>query len=254
MKPKQLILSIFSIILILNSSCQKENDFIENPIFPNSAKLKRVLLYPSIESKEAISIDKEYEYDEKGKISRINSPMYENGEITGLFSYDLYNYNSIGQLIKIENYHANTNAPTGFINLKNYIYSYLNDGKIEKIEVSNEYSLYKYNKNKLSRIENFGNTDELERYTVYEYDNSGNLAKETSYRADNKPYSYTQHSYKNGLNIQSYIFGGESMELHVREIFKTYDGNNNLIIKESNELLSYSSAMSYVLRYEYFEE
>ncbi|MCA1758143.1 MAG: hypothetical protein LC658_00090 [Bacteroidales bacterium] len=254
MKPKQLIIFIFSVILILNSSCQKENDFIENPTFPNNAKLKRVWLYPTIESKEAISIDKEYEYDEKERISRINSPMYENGEITGLFSYDLYNYNSIGQLIKIENYHANTNSPTGFINLKNYVYSYSDDGKIEKIEVSNEYSLYKYDNNKLSRIEKYGSTDELERYTKYEYDNSGNLVKETFYSADNQPYSYTKHSYENGINIQSDVFGGEDMKTHVREIFNTYDENNNLIIKETNELLSYSSALSHVFRYEYFEE
>ncbi|MCG6189003.1 hypothetical protein [Maribellus maritimus] len=89
MKTEQLMILIFSMILILNSSCQKENDFIENPTFPNKGKLKRILFYPPIESKDAVSIDKEYEYDENGRISRINSPMYENGEITtGLFSYE----------------------------------------------------------------------------------------------------------------------------------------------------------------------
>lgn len=255
MKPKQFISFVFSAILILNSGCQKENDFIENPIFPNNAKLKRVLVYSTIESKEAIGIDKEYEYDDKGRISRINSPMYENGEITGLFSYDLYNYNSTGQLVKIENYHANTNSPTGFINVKNYVYSYSDDGKIEKIAVSNEYSLYKYNHDKLSGIEKYdSNTDELESYTVYEYDNSGNLIKETDYGTNNQPYSFIQHSYKKGLNIQSDVFGGENIKTHVREIFKTYDKNNNLIIRETNELLSYSSAVSHVFRYEYFVE
>ncbi len=245
---------IFSLIFILNSNCQKENNLIENPTFPNNAKLKRILVYSTIESTEAISIDKEYEYDDKGRISRINSPIYENGEITGLYSYDLYNYNSNEQLVKIENYHASTNSPTGFINLKNYVYSYSDDGKIEKIEVSNNYSLYKYENNILTRIEEYGSSDELERYTVYEYDNSGNLIKETAYDPDNQPYSYTKYSYENGLNIQSDIFGGEDMKIHIREIFNTYDENNNLIIKESNELLSYSSALSYVLRYEYFEE
>ncbi len=254
MKTKQLMVLIFSMILILNSSCQKENDFIEYSTFPINAKLKRILLYSTIESKEAISIDKEYEYDENGRISRINSPMYENGERIGLFSYDLYNYNSIGQLVKIENYHANTNSPNGFINLKNYLYSYSDDGKIEKIEVSNEYSLYKYDNNRLSRIEEYESTDELKRYTKYEYDNSGNLVKETLYSTDNQPYSYTKHSFKNGLNIQSDIYGGEEMSIHVREIHRTYDKNDNLIIKETNELLSYSSALSHVLRYEYFEE
>ena len=254
MKPKQLLLTIFSAIIIIASSCQKENDFIKNPTFPNNAKLKRILLYPSIESKDPISIDKEYEYDENGRIIRINSPMYENGEITGLFSYDLYNYNSIGQLIKIENYHANSNSPTGFINLKNYVYSYTDDGKIDKIEVSNDYSLYKYENNLLARIEEYENSDELERYTEYEYDNSGNLIKETAFAGNNQPISYTQHTYKNGLNVQSDVFAGENMEEHVREILRTYDKNKNLIIEESNELLLYSSMMSHVLKYEYFEE
>ena len=41
---------------------------------------------------------------------------------------------------------------------------------------------------------------------------------------------------------------------HMREIIKTYDDNNNLIILESNELYMLSSAMSCVLRYEYYEE
>ncbi|WP_319502487.1 hypothetical protein [uncultured Draconibacterium sp.] len=254
MKPKQLLFTIFSAIIIITTSCQKDDDFIENPTFPNNAKLKRILLYPSIESKAAINIDKEYEYDENGRISKINSPMYENGEITGLFSYDLYNYNSLGQLVKIENYHANSNSPTGFINLKNYVYSYTDDGKIDKIEVSNEYSLYKYENNLLTRIEEYENSGELERYTEYEYDNSGNLIKETAYDSNNRPYAQTKHSFKNGLNIQSDIYGGEEMTLRVREIHRTYDRNNNLIIKESNELLLTSSAISYVLRYEYFEE
>ncbi|MCG6189004.1 hypothetical protein [Maribellus maritimus] len=164
------------------------------------------------------------------------------------------NYNSIGQLVKIENYHANSNSPTVFINLKNYVYSCTDDGKIDKIEVSNDYSLYKYENNLLTRIEEYGNSGGLERYTEYEYDNSGKLIKETDYGSDNRPCAYTKHSFKNGLNIQSDIYNGEEMTTRVREIHRTYDGNNNLIIKESNELLLTSSTISYVLRYEYFEE
>lgn len=254
MKPKQLVILILGVFLILNSGCRKENDLIENPTYPNNAKLKRVLFYHSIESTEASSIYQEYEYDEKGRISRINYPRYQDGELAGLLSYDLYSYNTMGQLAKIENYHSNTNSSTGFINLKNYVYSYTDDGKIEKIEVSNNYSLYKYENNRLTKIEEYGSSDELERYTVYDYDNSGNLIKETAYGSDSQAFSYVKHTYKNGLNIQSDIFAGEDMAIHVREILRTYDENGNLIIKESNELLLTSSAISYVERYEYFEE
>jgi len=121
----------------------------------NGAKLKRILLYSSIDSKNPISIVSEYEYDEVDRISKISSPMYQDGEIVGIIKYDLYGYNSQGQLIRIENFNANGNSPTGFINLKNYIYTYSENGKKEKERIeypqigSSEYSLYKYDGGKI---------------------------------------------------------------------------------------------------------
>jgi hypothetical protein len=260
MKTKIILLGLFSLILILTTGCQKENDSIENIINHNNAKLKRILLYSSINSNEAICIIEEYEYDEEDRIRKVSSPLYEEGEITGIIKYDLYEYNSKGQLARIENYNANSNSPTGFINLKNYIYTYSEDGKKEKefieypIISSSEYSIYKYSKYKLTRIEKYGDIDELESYVVNEYDSSGSLIKETTFGQDDQPYLVTQHIHRNGLNVQSDVFAGEDVKFHVREIIYTYDENNNLLIKESNELLSYSSMMSNVLRYEYFED
>jgi len=81
------------------------------------------------------------------------------------------------------------------------------------------------------------------------------MVKETSYGKDNLPYSYTRHMYENGQIVQSdvYAVAGENM-VHMREQFRTYDKNNNLIVLESNELSLFSSSMSYVLKYEYFLE
>ena len=141
----------------------------------------------------------------------------------------------------------------------NYKYTYSKDGKKEKLYIeypqigSFEYLLYKYSDDTLEKIEKYGNTNQLESYVVNEYDNSGNLVKETSYGKDNQQYSYTQHIYENGQNVQSDVFAGKNIE-HAREIFRTYDENNNLVILESNELLLYSSSMSYVLKYEYFKD
>ena len=255
----KLISGLFVFIVILISGCQKEDDSTFNNTFQENAKLKCVFLYSSIDSDEPISTIEEYEYDEKDRISRVSSPMYQDGVIVGTFKYDLYEYNSEGQLEKIMNYNANSNSQTGFINLKNYIYTYSNDGKKEKEYIeypqigSSEYSLYKYNNNELTRIEKDGNDDDLESYVVNEYDNEENLIKESSFAGDNRQLSYTQHSYSNGLNVQSDVYIGEDKE-HFREIFRTYDENNNLIILQSNELSMFSSAMSYVLKYEYFEE
>ncbi len=260
MKPKQLLLTIFSAIIIITSSCQKDDDSFENGINPNGAKLKQILLYSSIDSQDPISIINEYEYDEENKIRKVSSPMYQDGEIVGTTKYDLYKYNSQGQLIRIETFNANSNSPTGFINLKNYIYTYSDKGKKEKEKIeypqigSFEYSLYKYDSNKLTKVEKYDNSNNLEGYIINDYDNSGNLIKETSFSGDNQPISYTQHTYKNGLNVQSDVFAGENMKEHVREILRTYDDNKNLIIQESNELSLHSSMMSHVMKYEYFEE
>ena len=256
MKTKSLFFGLISLLIVLFSNCQKEDDFSDSELLQGNARLKRILLFATINSEEPISILEEYEYDEKGRISKVSSPMYQDGIIVGTISYDLYEYNSSGQLIKIVNYGSNINSPTGFINLKNYIYSYSSDGKIEREYIeytqmnSFEYFVYEYQNNQPVKIKKY-NKYELESYVVNQYDNSGKLIKETSYAYDNQSTSYTQHSYSNGLNIKSDVY---QVGIHWREIVRTYDLNNNLIILESNELSPLSSTMSCVLRYEYYEE
>ena len=94
MKPKQFLPIIFSVVLILTSSCHKDNDSFENIINQNDARLKRILLYSSIDSDTPLSIVEEYEYDEENRISKVSAPMYQDGEIVGTIKYDLYEYNS----------------------------------------------------------------------------------------------------------------------------------------------------------------
>ena len=114
--------------MILIFSCQKE----DNILYPKGSKLKQILAYSSKESEYPLYIASEYEYNDKDKISKVTSPMYQDGKIIGTIYYDLYDYDSKGQLIKIENFNANNNSPTGFINLKNYIYTYSLNGKKRK--------------------------------------------------------------------------------------------------------------------------
>ena len=173
MKSNNIILGLLSLILIC--SCQKENDSFNNIINQKGAKLKRILLYSSIDSEDPISIVADYEYDDEDRISKVSSPMYQDGEIAGTIKYDLYNYNSQGQLIKIENFNANSNSPTGFINLKNYIYTYSDNGNQEKEKIeypqigSFEYSLYKYERDLLTKIEKYDNSNNLESYIINHY-------------------------------------------------------------------------------------
>lgn len=257
MKTKRLLVGLFSFIIIL--SCEKGNDIKKNESYAENARLKRILLYSTVDSDKPISIVDEYEYDSLNRVKKVSSPMYEDGEIVETIKYDSYEYNSNGQLERISNYNANINSPTGFINLKNYIYSYSDDDLkvkelIEYPQINSfEYSLYKYSGTQLIKVEKYDNTDKLEAYIKYEYNNLGELIKEISYSADDVEISVTTNTYVNGLNTLSEVYS-RNQENKIREMNKTYDSNGNLIMIESNELMPYSSLMSHVLRYEYYED
>ena len=51
-------------IILLYTGCQKECDCSYTVLYPENARLKRVLLYATVDSKEPLSIVEEYEYDE----------------------------------------------------------------------------------------------------------------------------------------------------------------------------------------------
>lgn len=251
MKTITNLLGLLSLTFVLMVGCQKDS------FWQNDAKLKQILLYASLESETPVCIAEEYTYDDKGRISKVSTPWYEGTEIVGTIKYDVYKYNAQSQLIRIENFHANINEPSGFLHLKDYVYTYSDHGKKikESIEYAPnnpaEYSLYTYTGDKLTKIELYDQSNNLESYTIYEYDNTGQfLLKEISYTKDNLAYSNTRHTYKNGRNVKSIVYNGDDTTEVVREIIRTYDINNHLIVLESNESL-YSSMMSKVLRYIY---
>lgn len=254
MKTKLSLLGMCG-LMILVSGCKKVDSDITSAQV--NAKLKQVLLFTDIDSQDPIGIVEEYEYDDNGRISKVSSPMYENGTIVGTIKYDIYEYNESGRLIKIMNYNANINSPTGFINLKNKTIAYSADGiKIkETIEYPlggiTEYLDFEYQDGLLSKIKKYtGN--KLESYTEFQYDKSDNLTKETLYVSDDQCISYTIHSYTGSLQSKSDLYKYPTNE-HYRSINRTFDRNNNIITLESKELSLYSSMMSHVLRYEYYE-
>lgn len=140
--------------------------------------------------------------------------MYIDGKIEGVIEYDLYEYNSSGQLFKIKKFHAN--AITGFFSLGNYIYFYSGDGKLEKktVETDNgyvrEYFIYEYKDNKPVKIKKFDDKNELESYIENQYDSNGKLIKEASFAYDGHAISHTIHSYSGSL-LKDLIF--------IREMF-----------------------------------
>ena len=255
MKIKWPLSFTFCLLVFLILSCTKDLSWSNQN--PENARLKQILLYSDLDSKEPIGIVEDYEYDENGRISRTSTPMYNDGVITGTIKYNLYEYNSSDQLVKISNFNANLNSPTGFINLQNFIYEYSSDGKKIRESVENmngmisAYSVYEYDHNLLARIKKYSNNI-LESYVVNQYNRSGRLEKESLFAVDGQCLNYTVHTYSGSLQTGSDVYQVKNNE-HYRSINRTFDDNNNLITLESNELSMASSMMSYVFRYKYFE-
>jgi hypothetical protein len=255
MKASWSLFGTFILFVFISSSCQKDQS--NSALNQGNAKLKQILLYSKIDSEEPISIVEEYEYDDKGRISKTSSPMYDNGVIVGTIKYNLYEYNSSDQLVKISNFNANLNSPSGYINLQNFIYSYSADGKKIKESIENlngiisEYSVYEYKDNQLVKIKKYSN-NALESYTENQYDKSGKLIKESLFAADGQGISYTIHTYSGFLQVKSDLFIYQN-DTQYRSIKRTFDDNNNLTTLESNELSLCSNMMSFVFRYKYYE-
>lgn len=245
----------FCLILVLNGACKKESVGLEQDLNESGALLKRTLLFSSVEDKNPIAITEEYEYNYQGKLSKVSSPLYQNGVIAGEAWYNLYEYNQTGQLVRISNFNANLN--TGFLNLKNYVYTYSANGLKERESVeypqinSSEYTQYFYEEKKLIKAEKYNNRGILENYTVYQYSGK-NLTRETLYSSNSEVNTVTNHFYQNGLNNKTEIYRGNNGTNKLREITKTYDSNGNLTILQSNEQSPVSSASSFVLKYEYY--
>ena len=255
MKSNKLtILFILSVFLLLG--CKNNNN--NTILYQKNAKLKQISLVESIESDKIMYIISEYEYDELGRISKVSSPSYKDGNIQGTLSYDIYIYDNKNLLKKIVKYNANLYA--GFLNLETEIYIYDDNGN--KLKLAIEYPqinktdsiFYFYDNNRLVRENKYdGFSKKIIAYTEYEYNNQGELVKEADYSMgeNDTPIRITKHSYQNGLNVKTEIFTYSNNE-KIREINRFYDNNDNLIYLDSRELSIYSSAMSYVTKYEYY--
>jgi len=254
MKGFRLTILIGVLTILSISGCLDNKDFTVNQ---GNSKVKRILLYFSLDDEKPNSIVKEFEYDEYGRISKTTSPMYQDGVIVGTISYDLYFYDTSDRLVRKENYNANSNDPSGFINLINYIYEYSSSGLKTKETIeyprvgTDDYYIFEYKNNRLDIIKKYDKKNVLETYVLNEYDHLDRLIKETTYfGADDRFITSTVHTYNGQLQVRSDVYTGTT---HMREIIRTFDSANRLRIYESKELQGYSSAMSYILKYEYFD-
>ncbi|HKJ77932.1 MAG TPA: hypothetical protein VKA10_00300, partial [Prolixibacteraceae bacterium] len=249
---KRISLVLLGLLIIISSACVKEEDS-PSCSYPKNAKLKRIVscsdfdsTCPAMECQDIASIEEEYEYDSKGRLERVLvRPRYEDGILTRLFSSNVYEYNSKDQLVKIEYYWFDDDEYSIY-QIDTYTYS--DDGKkirenIESDILDNQYKLFTYSDNRLTRIDVYDESDELDDYILIEYDESGNLVKEAIHNYDGKLRYTISHEYENGLNVVSHRATGS--------FIKTYDENENLILRES-DYLSGSSKGNFRHKYEYY--
>ncbi|MDR1937478.1 MAG: hypothetical protein LBQ73_03125 [Tannerellaceae bacterium] len=273
MQTQHLMAAFIGLVLLVSGCGSKlDNDFGGSPdyltgevLYPEKARLKCIYvthygggrhLDISQIDPEDVYIASEYEYDASGRIGKVSSPMYDNGSVSGLYSYDLYIYDSNNRLEKKESYHSNTG---GFINLQNTTYFYGNSGEKIKEQTDypqtgnlckSEYTLFEYANKRLVKCERY-ECRQLTDYVVFEYNADGENIAEKRYDSDGVLYSTTKHAYIDGLNVKSEVYQGNADSGKWREINRIYDKNKNLIYLQSEELSPLSSATSFLSIYEY---
>jgi hypothetical protein len=259
MKTRNLLFVLLSMILF--SNCQGDDDVEligdrdyhpDIVSYPSGALLRKVYT-TDFEQSEPKWVARVYEYDTNGQLVKVSSPMYDEGTIAGISSYDLYEYNNAGQLIQKKYYNYNLSGE--YWHLQTTHYTYNAEGLIikELIEYpktdKSNYSLSHYEKQRLVRKE-FFDQETLQQTTVYEY-KSGQVSREKEY-SGSACYEYTTHTYKDDLLITSATYQTKSVEEGPSRIIRYYyDKNHHLVHSTHEELFLYSSMMSFSTWYEY---
>ena len=223
------------VLLFMLVSCEKNEsdngsfDFnihdyrVENVLYSKGSKLKRVYQVYSEESKR---LQAEYQYDTYGRISRVDFGTESN-------RFDIYLYNSKGELEEISSYY---DLPNPF---KIIVYTYNTEGKKIKEQTkwsagvtSVEYDLFQYNGKKLVRQEHY-EEDHQTYYKVFEYE-SDELVREKFFVPGSPDYGTTEHFYDKTLLVYSVSYSNNSKADLMGDDKKYYDWNDNLIRKVEN--------------------
>lgn len=153
-------------------------------------------------SNRLIKINKEHgdstiiEYDLDGKFAKVS--VYEASQ---LWSYDLYEYNSLNQIVKIQTFHHEGDA----INWITYLYD--SDGNIIKKTESDYYG-------------------EVDSYYNYLYDSDGNMIRKNYYLANTYtigsaiPCEEWTYTYDNKNQIFKYVILPSFNETNINNIVK----------------------------------
>ncbi|RLD85062.1 MAG: hypothetical protein DRJ07_03860 [Bacteroidetes bacterium] len=252
MKNIIIILGLFSLFLFPN--CEKDIVEINTAKQPEgTAVLIQIITVSDVNSNEAQTTT-DFEYFNNGNLEK-TSYSHSDGTI---LSYSNYEYNSENQLELIVDYTANSNEISGYLNLRTHEFEYLANGLKSKETINHpvigtlEYISFDYNnEDDLIKKTFFNSDNHLVNYVIYDYDEFGNILKGTTYSNTDEQTGETLHYYRNNMLFKSdvYILGKD--KVHLEEVLKTYDDDNNLIMLQSNILWLASSRSSSVLKFIY---
>ncbi len=240
---KNLIRLLISVLLYTCSNGQIINPLF-SPIDEVTFGVKSKISYPSLESNQIGSIE-DFEYNNKDQLLK---KIYYGGNKEILYHYELFNYDINGTLIYKLNYHSNINSPTGFILLDSTKYLYSENLLVaEKItyplaKYFEQYK-YEYDEKYLIKKSKYHNT-ELEFYITYEY-KDGKLYKERF----NDSTEFKEYKY-NGDQLIEIVFYTSKNEA-IRKINYSYNGKGKLDLEKVDELFTYSSSTSHIIKYVY---
>ena len=246
------ILILFSLVLFAN--CEKETFEINTQKqAEGSGILKQKIFVSDVNSNQAQATIN-YEYFDNGKLKKTS---YSHSDGVDL-SYSDYEYNNDNQLEKIIKYTANSDPAVGFVNLTSHAFEYsINGLKIKEtithpVTGTSEHITFKYNSEQyLIKEFHYDSDNQAYRHYAFKYDEFGNLLKQTTSSATGEQTGETLHYYRDNMLVKSdvYILGKD--KVHLEEIIKTYDADNNLIMLQSIIVWGASSRSSSVIKFIY---
>jgi len=248
MKKLKLNLTVVFVFSFLLLSCEKNemesrsviHDYrVHDILYAKDSKLKRVFRASTDEK----ILYAEYEYDESGRISRINYDV----------NYEVYLYNVKEQLEKVLTYNKNTSDLVSTL-----VCTYDAEGNKIKDQVISENeqmlghnSLYQYTDGKITKQEIVVGS-QSPQYILYEY-KGDKLMKTKSYFLESTDYSTTENFYDQNLLVYSigyqYYENAES-GFKSSEVKRYYDRNDNLIKSIVDDYLR--GIRSYITKYDDF--
>lgn len=263
--PSLSIILFLSLAIVLGA-CEKNGT---DSGVQDTALLKKKTFYKTLTSTQAIGM-LEYEYDEKGRLTK----QIDNGtESPNYFGYFSLSYNENGTIDKKEVYVSDSKQTSGYALSKTYNYVY-QAGLLNHILANGAlYQMFSYSNGKL--VSMFQLDDKgvsvTDKY-YYDYNDKGQLSKSSHYRDGIGLIDYQEYKYSNGMLSNEYLNknGQDSTILYEYAASKLVKVTYQNLFKETVRLKQFSLDQgrvvlevcndyprgwednSYIARYEYY--